>query len=358
MQRGDESDKEEEDAAPRQQLITKLVPTTTLPPYIEKEENKPICDDPLGVENGQYPQNKFHSIWQHGNQKPKLIDLLKLSSPIGWQPSLNTPNEYIKFDFLGPRNLTGLTTKGGPHGWVTGYKVMYSKNGKIWNQLIDYLGKPRTLIGNYDNDSPQTHYFKYALQSRFLKIVPLKWTNNINMRVEPLGCFEDYPIVNEEIKIVEKPKPKPEIECAMCGDVESNELVDCDCLAPLYFNGTQCVEKNRCPCVDNHISYPIGSKYENKDCEECVCVLGGVSQCKPKKCPPCPSNQRHVITNSCYCKCESCPEMQKLCPSSGDCIPESFWCNGIKDVKMTSHQNALKFLNPRINQNVNKIPQF
>lgn len=54
---------------------------------------------------------------------------------------------------------------------------------------------------------------------------------------------------------MEKPKPKPEIECAMCGDVESNELVDCDCLAPLYFNGTQCVEKNRCPCVDNHIRY-------------------------------------------------------------------------------------------------------
>lgn len=88
--------------------------------------------------------------------------------------------------------MTGLTTKGGPHGWVTGYKVMYSKNGKIWNNLINFSGEPVTLIGNHDNDSPQTNYFKYALQSRFFKIVPLKWEDNINMRVEPLGCFEEY----------------------------------------------------------------------------------------------------------------------------------------------------------------------
>lgn len=75
-------------------------------------------------------------------------------------------------------------------------------------------------------------------------------------------------------------------------------------------------------------------------------MLGGVSQCKPKKCPPCPSNQRHVITNSCYCKCESCPEMQKLCPSSGDCIPEAFWCNGIKDCEDDEPPECTKILKP------------
>lgn len=80
------------------------------------------------------------------------------------------------------------------------------------------------------------------------------------------------------------------------------------------------------------ISYPIGSKFENKDCEECVCVLGGHSSCKPKKCPPCEGKDlRPVVAAGCYCKCEPCPKHQKLCPSSGDCIPEVLWCNGIRD---------------------------
>lgn len=64
-------------------------------------------------------------------------------------------------------------------------------------------------------------------------------------------------VTEEERKVVEKPKPKPSVECAMCNDVESNELLDCDCLAPLYWNGTTCVEKNKCPCIENHIRLVI-----------------------------------------------------------------------------------------------------
>lgn len=75
------------------------VATTTTPAYVEKYENKPICKESLGVENGQlYPKQISVSSSSSAteNQKPKLIDLLKLSSPIGWKPSLNSPNEYIK----------------------------------------------------------------------------------------------------------------------------------------------------------------------------------------------------------------------------------------------------------------------
>lgn len=74
--------------------------TTTTPAYIGKYENKPICKEPLGVENGQLHPKQISVSSSSGsvteNQKPKLIDLLKLSSPIGWKPSLNSPNEYIK----------------------------------------------------------------------------------------------------------------------------------------------------------------------------------------------------------------------------------------------------------------------
>lgn len=74
-----------------------------------------------------------------------------------------------------------------------------------------------------------------------------------------LLCFLSYfvAVIEEKNKVVETPKPKPSVECAMCNDVESNEILDCDCMAPLYWNGTKCVEKNKCPCVENHIRLVI-----------------------------------------------------------------------------------------------------
>lgn len=38
--------------------------------------------------------------------------------------------------------------------------------------------------------------------------------------------------------------------------------------------------------------------------------------------------------------------MQKLCPSSGDCIPEAFWCNGIKDCEDDEPPECTKILKP------------
>jgi len=64
--------------------------------------------------------------------------------------------------------------------------------------------------------------------------------------------------------------------------------------------------------------------------------LGLVEECLsenvPKEhCIPLPPEMRPVITSDCFCKCEACPKHQRLCPSSGDCIPEVLWCNGVRD---------------------------
>lgn len=39
---------------------------------------------------------------------------------------------------------------------------------------------------------------------------------------------------------------------------------------------------------------------------------------------------RRVAPNSCSCKCEKCPEHTVLCATSGECIGEELWCNGVK----------------------------
>lgn len=90
------------------------------------------------------------------------------------------------------RNITGVITKGGLEGWVTSFKIIFSKNRFVWNNILSSEGVPRIFIGNYDKDTPKTNYFLYPIQTQYLRIVPVKWESNINMRIEPLGCFIPY----------------------------------------------------------------------------------------------------------------------------------------------------------------------
>lgn len=123
-------------------------------------------------------------------------------------------------------------------------------------------------------------------------------------------------------------------DCGTClGVPEPSTPIEgfCKCYSPQYWNGQECVSRNQCPCMVGHISYDVGAKYETEDCQKCVCVLGGVSQCKPQQCPPCKKGLRPVKTATCMCVCEACPEFTMLCPSSGACVRESAWCDGIQD---------------------------
>lgn len=81
----------------------------------------------------------------------------------------------------------------------------------------------------------------------------------------------------------------------------------------------------------SHYRYEVGATYELDDCSECKCVLSGIAQCKPQKCPSCSKGLRPVKTATCVCLCEPCPDDKVLCETSGACILESSWCDGIQD---------------------------
>lgn len=134
--------------------------------------------------------------------------------------------------------------------------------------------------------------------------------------------------------------PKEEFEiitpssCGVCTGVLAPRPVDvdsCICYPPLYWGGSECVPKTQCPCVEGHMAYDIGEVYQTENCSDCVCKIGGVPDCKPKVCPPCGKGLRRESPQSCSCKCAKCPEETILCPTSGECIPESNWCDGIQD---------------------------
>lgn len=157
-----------------------------------------MCDDPMGMDNGkiQPKQVKFSSFKLPSTpikkKSKKPFDMLKLSAPQGWRPNLDTSNEYVLFDFLEPRNLTGINTKGGDYGWVTAFNVLYSSDKFIWNKLQNSDGTPKVFLGNYDGDSLKTNKFKYPIHARYLKVVPIKWHDTIEFKVEPIGCFQPY----------------------------------------------------------------------------------------------------------------------------------------------------------------------
>ncbi|XP_037934058.1 hemocytin isoform X2 [Teleopsis dalmanni] len=342
----------------RTHLETTLKIESTTLSYVEATTTPPVefekyteCIDKMGLENGQMSPNqvKASSTLQflqlpNNAKKPKLIDLLKLSSPVSWKPVANTPNEYVEFDFLEPRNISGFITKGGSDGWVSGFKVLFSKNKKIWNKVLAVDGTARIFPGNHDSDSEKTNFFKTPILTQYLKVVPAKWEKNINLRIEPLGCFHPYLELEKKATILDRPHNK----CQVCDGIidSTGNDEECKCKDGLFWDGSICVNQNLCPCVENYITYPIGSKFENKVCEECVCLLGGHANCKSKKCPPCEKNLRPIMGTGCFCKCEPCPKYQKLCPSSGDCIPELLWCNGVQDCADDEDDTCTKKIPP------------
>lgn len=91
-----------------------------------------------------------------------------------------------------PRNITGLVTRGGKNGWVTAYKIQYSQDKEHWNPILDENMEDRIFVANYDNSSPHVNNFDLPICTQYVKIIPVKWQNNIQMRIEIRGCYKPY----------------------------------------------------------------------------------------------------------------------------------------------------------------------
>lgn len=313
--------------------------TQPTPKIIEDNVVFPMCDEPMGIDNEQMQSVQIHvSSKKTHIPESEIHNFMKVSTPKGWRPNIDSPNEYVLIDFLEPRNVTGLKTKGGEYGWVTGYNVYYSADRITWNPVINADGVVKTFLGNYDSESVKTNSFRRTINMQYLKVVPAKWHDTIELSVEPMGCFKPYPHREKLIAATTASPllpPSNRTVCGICPEVlyDAATLIEntCRCYPPLFWNGDECVERVMCPCMVGHMAYSVGAHYEHDDCSKCVCVLGGVAQCKPLQCPPCPKGLREVPSSVCTCRCEPCPDSHILCPTSGACIPKSAWCNGIQD---------------------------
>ncbi|XP_050345304.1 hemocytin [Nymphalis io] len=294
-------------------ITTVTTPVITIPTTPEPFLN---CTEPLGF-GAELPIDMVE-VSSNYDAVPKL----KLDSEGGWKPLYSTPGEWIMFNFTSPRNLTGIKTKGGPSGWVTAYNVMYTSNLSTFNPLLNEKGENKLVIANFDSDSVVLNEFRPPIRAQYLKVLPVKWQNNIEIKVEPIGCFEPYPPPAE---VREQRVPAP---CARCPGAPG---AACSCAAPLHFDGENCVPRDQCPCFVGYIPYPVGSSYRGDDCDECVCKLGGIADCKPAKQCVCEPDLVPTLTPSCECLCEPCTNGTKICPTSKLCLPLDKWCDGLQD---------------------------
>lgn len=83
-----------------------VAPGTTRSPMFTEAPIEPLCEDPLGVENGQISssQIKFSSIKDSGSVKTKVrknpLEIIKLSSARGWMPLTDSLNEFVMVSFI------------------------------------------------------------------------------------------------------------------------------------------------------------------------------------------------------------------------------------------------------------------
>lgn len=299
----------------------------TVKTTVSEKVVKPVCDDPMGLDN------QLMAIEQVSvSSSPQLIRHLPLSSDGVWRSALDNPHQYVEFDFLEPRNLTGVTTKGGEGAWTTAYEIFYSNDRRQWNPVIDEDGNEREFLGNFDTHSRKTNLFEKPLHARYLKIQPTKWHEHVALKVEPLGCYSAYPPASFETPSPSTPSSF-ERRCNVCDGIEStSDDEGCRCKDPYWWDGESCAPKQECPCVVGHVPYAVGSVYETEDCRECVCAMGGTAACMPKKCEPCGEpGLRSVVSELCTCLCKPCPTGTVHCPTSDVCINDTAWCNGVQD---------------------------
>lgn len=182
-----------ENINPTTPATTATTATTTTTTHVDQTTTvQPQCDDPMGIDNGRLAniQVSFSSMYSSTRHN---IDVLKMSSTDGWRPSPSSHRHWVVIDFLEPRLVTGLRTKGGPTGWVTAFNVQYSLDADNWNVCEAKVdGSAIVFLANYDGTSEKANHFDMPIRMRYMKIVPTKWHEVIELKLEPIGCFQEY----------------------------------------------------------------------------------------------------------------------------------------------------------------------
>ncbi|XP_073920289.1 coagulation factor VIII isoform X2 [Castor canadensis] len=108
-----------------------------------------------------------------------------------WRPQVNNPKEWLQVDFRKTMKVTGIITQGVKSlltsMFVKEFLISSSQDGHHWT-LLSQNGKVKIFQGNQDSFTPMVNSLDPPLLTRYLRIHPQSWENQIALRLEVLGC--------------------------------------------------------------------------------------------------------------------------------------------------------------------------
>eukprot|EP00808_Paulinella_micropora_P021393 g82642.t1 len=108
-----------------------------------------------------------------------------LDSVSVWAPQTSDAYQWIQIDLSLDKLVLGVVTQGRPDSaqWVTKYKVQYrTASGTTWT----WVDNEREFAGNHDGCTKMENRFSSPLSARFIRLVPVRWNQQIAMRVAVL----------------------------------------------------------------------------------------------------------------------------------------------------------------------------
>ncbi|XP_009305924.2 coagulation factor VIII [Danio rerio] len=155
------------------------------------------CSLPLGMERRSIPNssisassflNKWLLSWS-----PDLARLHQEGRANAWRPKSNNPHEWLQVDFASVKRVTGLITQGARSVlkpmMVTEFTVSVSNDGHSWSSVTEQgTDSEQIFEGNSDNNEETLNIFDPPLFTRFIRVHPKGWVNDIALRLEFLGC--------------------------------------------------------------------------------------------------------------------------------------------------------------------------
>ncbi|XP_074856068.1 coagulation factor V isoform X2 [Carettochelys insculpta] len=155
------------------------------------------CSMPLGMESGEIQNaritaSSYKKSW-FNSWAPSLARLNQQGRVNAWQAKSNNNQQWLQIDLLKAKKITAVTTQGcksmSTDLFVKSYIILYSDEGMEWTTYVDdstSVGK--VFTGNENSGGEVKHFLNPPIFSRFIRIVPKTWNQNIALRVELFGC--------------------------------------------------------------------------------------------------------------------------------------------------------------------------
>ncbi|XP_005398245.1 PREDICTED: coagulation factor V [Chinchilla lanigera] len=156
------------------------------------------CSTPLGMESGkienkQITASSFKKSWWGDYWEPSLARLNAQGRVNAWQAKANNNQQWLQIDLLKIKKITAIVTQGckslSSEMYVKSYTIYYSNQGTEWKPyrqksfMVD-----KVFEGNGNVKGHVKNFFNPPIISRFIRIIPKTWTQNIALRLELYGC--------------------------------------------------------------------------------------------------------------------------------------------------------------------------